>query len=254
VGSRRVELFGVPVDALTMDESVARVRELVAEGGPHQHVVLNAAKVVEMDREPDLADIVRSCALVNADGASVVWASRLLGRRLPERVAGVDLFARLVAAAAEDGHAIYLLGAKREVVEQVAAIFAARHPGLPVAGVHDGFWDDDDDVIEHVRAARPHYLFLAIPSPRKEYWLRANLHRLDVPFVMGVGGSFDVVAGVTTRAPVFLQRIGMEWFWRFVQEPRRMWKRYLVGNAKFAALTWRAWRADRRADQRAERG
>ncbi len=251
--SRRIELFGVPVDALTMDETVARVRELVKLGGPNQHVVLNAAKIVAIQRDPELAAIVRRSALVNADGASVVWAGRLVGTPLPERVAGIDLFERLVATAAEDGHSIYLLGATDDVVERVVKVLRARHPLLRIAGYHHGYWGDDDEMLEIVRAAKPHYLFLAIPSPRKEYWLSVHLDRLGVPFVMGVGGSFDVVAGFTRRAPRILQRIGLEWFWRLAQEPRRMWKRYVVGNTQFVMLTWREWRArrgDRPADPR----
>jgi N-acetylglucosaminyldiphosphoundecaprenol N-acetyl-beta-D-mannosaminyltransferase len=234
-----VDLFGVDLACLTLEESAQRVRELVASGGPHQHVVLNAAKVVAMEDDPQLRAIVRSCALVNADGTSIVWASRLLGRRLPERVAGIDLFDRLVAVAAADGHSIFLLGATDDVVKTTASVLEQRYPDVKIAGFRSGFWTDDDEVIAEVRAANPTYLFLAIPSPRKEYWLHEHLAHLGVPFVMGVGGSFDVVAGVTKRAPRAMQRVGLEWFWRFIQEPRRMWRRYLVGNARFIWLTIR---------------
>jgi N-acetylglucosaminyldiphosphoundecaprenol N-acetyl-beta-D-mannosaminyltransferase len=245
VPSDRVELFGVPVDALTMTETVARCRVLARDGGPHQHVVLNAAKVVELSTNDRLRDIVRSCSVVNADGASVVWASRVLDQPVPERVAGIDLFGALVAAAEADGSSIFLLGAQARVVERVAEILRSRHPELRIAGTADGFWTSDDEIVATIRAARPDYLFLAIPSPRKEYWLSEHLDDLGVPFVMGVGGSFDVVAGVTTRAPGWMQRVGLEWFWRFAQEPRRMWKRYLVGNAKFIGLTLAEWRRRR---------
>jgi N-acetylglucosaminyldiphosphoundecaprenol N-acetyl-beta-D-mannosaminyltransferase len=239
VGHPTVRLFGVDLASITLEQSVQRVRELVATGGPHQHVVLNASKVVAMHDDPALREIVRSCALINADGASVVWAGRLLGRRVPERVAGIDLFQRLVQVAAEDGDSIYLLGATDEVVRATAAVFERRHPDLKIAGLRSGYWTDDDEVVADVRAANPTYLFLAVPSPRKEYWLHENLERLGVPFVMGVGGSFDVVAGLTKRAPKFMQSAGLEWFWRFLQEPRRMWKRYLVGNTRFLWLTIR---------------
>ncbi len=242
-----VNLFGVDVAATTMDEAVEAVRSLVRAGGTHQHVVLNAAKVVELERSPELLRAINSCSLVNADGASVVWASRLLGRPLPERVAGIDLFVRLVEAAAADGDRVYFLGARPEVVEKVVHVFRAKHPALQVAGWHDGYWDDDDAVVEQIRRAQPHYLFLAIPSPRKELWLNTHLERLAVPFVMGVGGSFDVVAGKTKRAPVVVQKAGFEWAWRLGQEPRRMWRRYLYGNAAFARITAREWLLARRA-------
>lgn len=238
-GRRTVELFGVPTDALTMDETVECARALVRSGTPHQHVVLNAAKVVAMDRDARLRDVVAGCDLVNADGASVVWASRALGRPLPERVAGIDLFLRLVEAAWRDRDSVYFLGASRDVVERTVGVLAERYPGLSVAGWHDGFWDRDDEVIGAVREAHPDYLFLAIPSPRKEFWLNDHLEELGVPFAMGVGGSFDVVAGAVRRAPRWMQRAGLEWTWRLAQEPRRMWRRYLVGNTAFIRLTLR---------------
>lgn len=244
---QRVDMLGVPIDALTMAETVAAVRQMVADGGSHQHVVVNAAKLVAVDRDSRLADVVRGCDLVNADGASVVWASRIVNRPVPERVAGIDLFERLVATAAADGRSVYFLGATRDVVDDVVKVMTARHPDLVVAGARDGYWDDDDAIVTEVRAAAPDYLFLAIPSPRKEFWLNRHLDALGVPFVMGVGGSFDVVAGRVTRAPVWVQRIGMEWGYRLCQEPRRMWKRYLVGNSAFIRLTAREWWRQRRS-------
>jgi len=236
---RTVELFGVPVDGLTMDETVAAARRLVRTGTPHQHVVLNAAKVVAIERDPALRAVIAGCDLVNADGTSIVWASRFLGRPLPERVAGIDLFLRLVEAAAADGTSVYLLGATQEVVDASVEILIDWFPGLRVAGHRNGFWDDDQEVVAAIRSAQPDYLFLAIPSPRKEFWLSEHLEALGVPFVMGVGGSFDVVAGKVSRAPLILQRLGLEWTWRVGQEPRRMWKRYLVGNTAFVRMMLR---------------
>ena len=239
--SRTVELFGLEVDALTMDETVEAVRTMVADGRPHQHVAVNAAKIVAAERDPTLKGIIRSCDLVNADGVSVVWASKVLGAPLPARIAGIDLFERLVASAAEDGRSVYFLGARPEVVEQVVHVFRERHPGLLVAGYRDGYWDDDGEVVTAIAEAAPDYLFLGIPSPRKELWLSEHVPRLGVPFAMGVGGSFDVVAGLIGRAPDRVQRLGLEWVWRLAQEPRRMWRRYLIGNAAFVGLTAREW-------------
>ena len=222
-----------------MDETVERIRSWVSTGHPRQHVVLNAAKVVELERSPALADVVRRCDLVNADGVSVVWASRLLGRPLPERVSGIDLMERLVATAAEDGRTVYLLGARPEVVARTVEVFQARHPNLRVAGSHHGYWTDDQEIILRVRQAAPDYLLVGIPSPRKEFWLSANLQSLGVPFAMGVGGAFDVMAGVRRRAPRWACEHGLEWLWRLAQEPRRMWRRYLIGNSLFIALVLR---------------
>lgn len=238
---RRARLYGTELDSLTFGETVDRAFELADARGPVQHVVLNAAKVVQMDRDERLRQIIAGCELVNADGQSVVWASRLLGQPLPERVAGIDLFNAIVDRAARTGHRLYFLGATEEVLATMVDRLRQQHPGLVIAGHHDGYWIDDDEVVEAVRAAHPDFLFLAIPSPRKEFWLHEHRDRLGVPFAMGVGGTFDVVAGKTRRAPRWMQRIGCEWIYRLVQEPGRMWKRYLRGNTAFMALTAREW-------------
>jgi len=237
----RIQLYGVEIDAITFDQTLDRAFELADMPGVSQHVVLNAAKVVLMAKDDQLRRIIAGCALVNADGQSVVWASRLLGSGLPERVAGIDLFSAIVDRAAGTGHRLYFLGATDEVLGTMMQRLRDRYPALVIAGHHNGYWKNDDEVIAAVRAARPHFLFLAIPSPRKEYWLRQHLEALGVPFVMGVGGTFDVVAGKVRRAPRWVQRIGCEWVYRVVQEPRRMWKRYLQGNTAFVALTVREW-------------
>ena len=238
---RPVTVCGLPVHPLTLEESVATAEALIADGGPHQHVVLNAAKVVQAHDDPELARIVRSCSLVNADGQSVVWASRLLGSPLPERVAGIDFMLALWRSAARNGYRVYLLGAQPEVVEETARIAAGQ--GVDVVGHRHGYWDDTEEpeVVAAVREARPDVLFLAVPSPRKEYFLARRQKELACPLVVGVGGSFDVVAGLRSRAPGWMQRAGLEWFHRLVQEPRRMLMRYAVGNARFVALTAAYW-------------
>jgi N-acetylglucosaminyldiphosphoundecaprenol N-acetyl-beta-D-mannosaminyltransferase len=190
-----------------------------------------------MSKDPALRDVISTCAVINADGMSVVVASRLLRQPLPERVAGIDLLERLVARAAADGRSVYFLGARDEVLSELVRRFRARYPSLRIAGWRNGYWTDDAEVVRAVRDANADLLFLAIPSPRKEFWLAEHLPALGVPFAMGVGGSFDVVAGKIKRAPAWVQRLGCEWVYRLVQEPRRMWKRYLVGNTTFMWLT-----------------
>jgi N-acetylglucosaminyldiphosphoundecaprenol N-acetyl-beta-D-mannosaminyltransferase len=244
VDTVRRDLFGVDIDALDMGETVDRVMALIDQRVPVQHVALNASKVVMMSNDAKLRAVIRACAVVNADGQSVVIASRLLRRPLPERVAGIDLFAELVKRSAGNGRSVYFLGARDDVLAEMLSRFRTQYPTLRIAGYRNGYWNDDAEVIEQVRAAQPDLLFLAIPSPRKEFWLAEHLPALGVPFAMGVGGSFDVVAGKLKRAPRWVQRIGCEWVYRLVQEPRRMWKRYLVGNTAFMWLTikelWRS--------------
>ncbi|MGW1255704.1 WecB/TagA/CpsF family glycosyltransferase [Streptomyces sp. NPDC002513] len=238
---RTVTVCGLPVHPLTLEESVAAAEALIANGGPHQHVVLNAAKIVQAHDDPELAGIIRSCALVNADGQSVVWAGRLLGSVLPERVAGIDFMLAMWRSAARRGYRVYLLGAEPEVVRETARI-AARQ-GVDVVGHRDGYWDETEEpeVVAAVREARPDLLFLAVPSPRKEYFLAHRQQELGCALVVGVGGSFDVVAGVRSRAPRWMRRTGLEWFHRLAQEPRRMFLRYAVGNTRFIALTAAHW-------------
>lgn len=234
----RARILGVEIDRLDMDQTVARCADIIEAGGPAQHVAVNVAKIVALRDDPHLRAIVERCDLVSVDGQPVVWASRLLGDRLPERVAGIDLMFRLLELAQERGYRVYVLGAKQEVLETAVTRLAERYPRLTVAGFHHGYFADEDsaEVCEAVRAVEPHILLVAMSSPRKEYWLAEHAADLGVPFSMGVGGSIDVVAGLTRRAPGFMQRLGLEWFYRFLQEPLRLGPRYLRTNARFAAL------------------
>jgi N-acetylglucosaminyldiphosphoundecaprenol N-acetyl-beta-D-mannosaminyltransferase len=245
----RVVVAGCPVDPLTFAETLDEIEQRIRDGRPTQHCVVNASKAVMMHKDVCLLEIVASCVLVNADGQSVVWASRLLGRPVPERVAGIDLFVALLDVAERRGYSVYFLGATQDVLAATVARAQHDHPGLLIRGSHHGYWwaEDDPAVVAGIREARPDILFVAMPSPRKEFWLAERMDALAVPFSMGVGGSFDVYAGAIRRAPVLLQRMGLEWAYRFGQEPRRMWRRYLIGNVAFAFLVFRAWRAERRA-------
>lgn len=233
----RVAILGCEIDALDMEATLARCEELIRAGGYAQHVAINAAKVVKLHDDAELAAIVRECTLVNADGQSIVWASRLLRRPLPERVAGIDLMHRLLALAEDRGYRVFVLGARAATLEQAVERINAQHPRLVWAGWRDGYFDDAQAgaVCEQIRRSQADILFVAMSSPQKEYFLGAHGRALGVPFVMGVGGAIDVVAGVTRRAPVLWQRLGLEWLYRLLQEPRRMFRRYAVTNARF---TW----------------
>jgi N-acetylglucosaminyldiphosphoundecaprenol N-acetyl-beta-D-mannosaminyltransferase len=229
----RTNVCGVPVDALTMTESLQVAETLIATRSPHQHVVVNAAKIVQARRDSGLMHIISDCAMVNADGMAVVWAGKFLGNPLPERVAGIDFMLQLWGLAARKNYRVAFIGATTDVVASVAV--SARKQGVNVVFARDGYWssDTEESVVGAVRETRPDLLFLALPSPRKERFLSEHLESMGACLVVGVGGSFDVVAGVTRRAPVWAQRMGLEWLFRLLQEPRRMFKRYLVGNSLF---------------------
>jgi len=225
-----------------MDETVTRCRELVLSERPAQHVVLNAGKCVLMEDEPDIREIVKGCDLVSADGQSVVWAARFLGIPVPERVAGIDLMGRLLALCEAERWPVYFLGATDEVLAGFSAEAQRRHPRLMVVGHRNGYFRQEDEsaIAGAIRNSGARVLLVGVSSPMKERFLARNLMRLGPLLAMGVGGSFDVWAGKTTRAPVWMQRAGLEWFHRFAQEPRRMWRRYLVGNVRFAWIVLRA--------------
>ena len=245
----KVVLFGVPVDNLTLEETVDRVESMIQEGGTHQHVVVNVDKIVKLQRDPELRQAVLSCDLINADGQPIVWASKFLQKPLKERVTGVDLFASLIAHCAEKGHRPYLLGARQEIVERVVAILKECHPALEIAGYRNGYWkpEEEVEVVRGIKQTRPQILFVAMGSPKKEIFLNKWKAELQTPFVMGVGGTFDVVAGLVKRAPLWMQKCGLEWFFRLIQEPRRMWRRYLVEDMAFFGLVLREWRTQRRS-------
>lgn len=230
-----IRFLGVEMHAISMRETVAQILKRLNQQQFTQHVVVNVAKLVHMKKDAQLRDSVTACDLVNIDGMGVVWGARLCGLAVPERVAGVDLFLNLIAAAAENDLPVFFLGAKEDVVAEVAERLQKKHPGLRIAGYHHGyFWDDEEAVVNSIRESGAKLLFVAITSPRKENFINRWQQQLGVSFVMGVGGTFDVVAGQVKRAPQWVQQVGMEWFYRVCQEPRRMWKRYLVTNTKYA--------------------
>ena len=235
----RITLMGCQVDNLTMEETLGKVEGFIATGLPHQHVVVNVDKLVKASRDPELRQIINDCALVNVDGMPVVWASRLLGKPLKERVAGVDLFEALMRRAGEKGWRVFLLGAREEVVGKVAETYQAKYPRLVLAGYRNGYWKGEEEealVAEQIRASRADLLFVAISSPKKEQFLGKYQAHMRIPFAMGVGGTFDVAIGKVKRAPVWMQKSGLEWFYRFLQEPRRMFRRYFIEDMAFIGL------------------
>jgi len=233
-----ITMMGCRIDNLSMEETLVRIEEFIRSGQPHQHVVVNVDKLVKASRDPDLRRIVNDCALVNADGMPVVWASRLLGKPLKERVAGIDLFEALMRRAGEKGWRVFLLGAREEVVAAVADTYRRRYPELTIAGWRNGYWTDAEEaqVAEQVRASGADLLFVAISSPKKEQFLGRWQAEMKIPFAMGVGGTFDVAIGLVKRAPRWMQRAGLEWFYRFLQEPRRMFRRYFIDDMAFVWL------------------
>jgi N-acetylglucosaminyldiphosphoundecaprenol N-acetyl-beta-D-mannosaminyltransferase len=231
-------LFGVTVHAITKERVLEICADAVQRDGLLQIGVLNAAKVVKLRLRPDLREALLACDLMLADGMAVVWASRLLGRPLPERVTGIDLFTSLLAAAGERGESIYILGAKQEVLDRVLDVIREVYPGVRVAGARHGYFSEGDEpaIARSIREADADYLFLGMTTPKKEQFIERWGDIIGVKVCHGVGGSLDVMAGKVKRAPEVWQTLGLEWLYRVAQEPRRLWKRYLVTNTLFLGL------------------
>ncbi|MEZ8102664.1 WecB/TagA/CpsF family glycosyltransferase [Vibrio bivalvicida] len=234
---QRIMVMNSPMDSGTMTETVDLIKSRISDKQFTQHVVVNVAKIVNMRKDEALSESVTECDIINIDGMGVVWGARFLGHQVPERVAGVDLFHSLNAMAEEESFPVFYLGAEESIVQETAARMHKKHPDLVIAGTHHGyFWDDEESVVQLIKQSGARLLFVAITSPKKENFINKWRDQLGVDFVMGVGGTFDVVAGKVNRAPSWMQKYGLEWLYRVIQEPRRMWKRYLVTNSKFAWL------------------
>ncbi|WP_285769494.1 WecB/TagA/CpsF family glycosyltransferase [Peribacillus sp. SI8-4] len=237
----RINLLGSELDCLTFDQTIESINEIIQSHTPTQHVVINANKIIQMRKDKKLSRIINECRLINADGISIVLAAKILGYSNVERVTGVDIFVKLLEVCSEKGYKVYFLGATEEVVQNVVKASKHKHPDLTVAGYRNGYFKDEEsnEIAEAIKESSADVLFVAFPSPQKEFWIKRHLQQMDVSFVMGVGGSFDVLSGNVKRAPQWVQKIGMEWFVRFIQEPRRMFKRYFLGNFTFLWLVYR---------------
>lgn len=231
-------LFGLEIDALTLPEVVALAGDAVANRQRLLVGVVNAAKIAKLNTDRVLRESLLASDILLADGQSVVWSSRLLRRPLPERVAGIDLFEELLRLADAQHLRIFLLGARSDVLARVVAAIAERWPDVTIAGSRDGYFTPGEsaEVAAHIACSHADMLFLGMTTPKKEIFLGTYGDQLGVPVLHGVGGSFDVLAGVTRRAPAGWQRWGMEWAFRVLQEPGRLWRRYLVTNSFFVLL------------------
>ncbi|MCB0122246.1 MAG: WecB/TagA/CpsF family glycosyltransferase [Caldilineaceae bacterium] len=246
-------ILGTPIDDVSMAEALDRIETFVEigrkTGKGHQIATINADFVVKSLHDAELQRILQESDMATADGMPLVWSARLLGVPLKGRVTGADMVPALAERAAERGYSIYLLGAAPGVAEQTATILRERYPALRIAGIAcpsaQAIANDDQEIIEACRAAKPDILFVALGNPKQEKWIHRHAEALGVPVMMGVGGTFDFIAGVTRRAPAWMQKSGLEWLYRLVQEPRRLWKRYatdLIGFGYFFIWQWWAMR------------
>lgn len=225
----RVELLGVYIDALNMEQTVDKVAGFIRSGRPHRIITVNPEYLYRGQYQRELLELAHGADLLTADGVGIVWACRLAGRPVPERVTGIDLMQRLCARAATEGWRVFLLGAAPGVAQAAADKLTQLHPDLQIVGIHHGYFTDmeSDNIVKNIREAAPDILFVALGAPRQEQWIARYQPRMGVPVAMGVGGSFDVISGKKKRAPMWVQRLKMEWLYRLLSEPSRI-KRQLV--------------------------
>ncbi len=239
-----VAILGVAIDNLTMEEVLDAVEAKIAEGGFHQIATANVDFLINSARDEELRETLVRCDIVLADGMPLVWASRLLGARLRERVAGADLVPQLARLSAERGYRLFLLGASEESSVGTAAWMRERFPGVCIAGrycpTHRPLEDmDHDEILSRIEEARPDILLVAFGNPKQEKWLAMHRYRLKVPVCIGVGGSFDFLSGRVPRAPLWMQRYSLEWLYRVSQDPKRLAKRYaknIVGLLRYLPI------------------
>ncbi len=234
----KLDILNVGVHAATMEQALDAIEDTIAAKRRMMIGVVNAAKLVNMRKNPELSEDVKSSDLVLADGMSIVHASRILGRPLPERVTGIDLMHGILERGMSKGFRVYCLGATEDVSAKVEAIFKEQYPGVQIVGRRNGYYtaDEEKGIAEEIGSLDVDVLFVAITSPKKERFMAKWADTMNTTVVHGVGGSFDVVAGFVQRAPESWQRKGLEWLYRVKQEPLRLSKRYLVTNTKFMAI------------------
>ncbi len=230
-----VDILGLRVHNVNMEDSLAIIEAFSRSGIPHHITTVNPEFVMLSHRDANFKHVVNSSALATPDGEGILWAARMLGHPMKERVTGVDSVRKYSSLASRKNLKVFFLGAAPGIAEQVALRLREEHPGLAVAGTYAGSPDpkEEEDICRMIRAAAPHILFVAYGTPAQEFWISRNLIKLGVPVTIGVGGSFDFIAGKSKRAPQWIQNARAEWLYRLFQEPRR-WRRMLA-LPKFAA-------------------
>ncbi|MEM9279135.1 MAG: WecB/TagA/CpsF family glycosyltransferase [Pseudomonadota bacterium] len=237
----RKNIFGTPVDLLTSQQTLSVIENTINQRRRLQHGLVNVAKIIKMRKDEDIFRYVSESDLINIDGAGVVYGARLLGHKVPERVAGIDLMSDVLVLSERKGFRPYFLGARQEVMQKFIRRIKQKHPRLEIAGWRNGYFTEQEEpeIVNEIAHANADCLFIGMTTPKKERMLHQYRDRFNVPFQMGVGGSFDVLAGVTKRAPELWQKAGCEWLFRMLQEPRRMTGRYMSTNFAFAKLVLR---------------
>lgn len=232
----RINIMGVGFDSLTLSEAVDRAEALISERRAAYVVTPNPEIVMTCWENPDAMEAVQNADLVLPDGVGVVYGAKILGTPLKGKLPGIDFATELMRRMASRGGRVYLLGAKPGVAEMAGERMRQQFPGLIICGTHDGYFQDDAPIIEEINALQPDLLLVCLGAPKQELWMHRNRPVLKVGLMAGLGGSLDVFAGTVKRAPVFFQKLGLEWFYRLVKEPWRFKRMMKLPKFLFACI------------------
>lgn len=239
----RIKLFQVGIDQVDNQETIQKIEEFIISKKPHHITTPDTLAVLRARKDPEYNAILKSADLVTPDGAGILWAATTLNYPLPERVTGIDIIHNMCRLAAKKGYSLYLLGSYPGVAGEAALNLTRKYPGIKIAGTHHGYFNcedfqnceeiksggsdrnkEEEEIIAEIKGKRPDILLVGMGVPKQEKWINKNLSRLDIPVCMGVGGSFDVLSGRIPRAPLWMQRHGMEWIYRSIKQPSRVFR------------------------------
>lgn len=238
VRAESTAILGVEVDRLSMDQFLARIEDLIQQGGQHMVVTADSSMIYDAQHDAGLRDIIARADLVTPDSSGVTWAGNRLGKPFPEKVSGVDLVDRICALSALKGYRLFILGAEPGVAETAAEKLRLKHPGCNIVGARHGYFPAESDAVvaEEVGQFAPDVLFVAMGIPRQEKFIDQNRDRHKAKVAIGVGGSFDVYSGKAKRAPVFIQKARLEWLWRLMLNPSKYKKTMKLPKFMLAVL------------------
>jgi len=243
--SERIDIGGIPLDNLTLDECLTRFDELITKREPVYVITANVDHVVKLAKNPAYRKVYDEAALNLADGVPLMWAGKFLGTPLKKKISGSDLLPIVCRESARKGYRLFFMGGRQEAAELAAIKFREQFPGLQIVGTYCppfGFEKDNaenEKIISMIRDSKADILFVGLGAPKQENWICPNRFKYNIPISIGVGASFEFAAGMVQRAPVWMQKIGLEWFWRIIMEPGRLWRRYLVDDMLFFPLIFK---------------
>jgi N-acetylglucosaminyldiphosphoundecaprenol N-acetyl-beta-D-mannosaminyltransferase len=233
-----IHAFNIKIHPLRKNDFIQYIENSISNNARLVQSGVNAASIVELKNNKLLIDAYNNSDLINIDGMSMVWALRFLGFTVPERVACPDLAMGIMDMAQKNSYKLFMFGAEESNLKAAVKNVRKTFPKLLVAGYRNGFFNPEDEarIVEMINSAHSDILFMGMPSPRKEFFVEKYKDQLNVKYILGVGGFFDILSGSINRAPIWMQNMGLEWFYRLIKEPKRMWRRYLIGNTTFIKL------------------